>query len=95
MSNCKCNTKKPKTETINNLLDNIVEAEKNVAVARLTDTWTNNTLKALAASMLEKSQYGGQLRGQGGLRTKTSNDFVNGFDKILRKRITKMLEEKI
>jgi len=92
MSNCKCNTKKPKAETISKLLDNIIEAEKSFTVARLTNGLTNSTLNSIASSMRDKAVHGGRLN-QMGERTKISNDFVEGFEKILRKRITKMLEE--
>jgi predicted Zn-dependent peptidase len=89
--NCKCEKDKVKKQSINQMLDQLIEQKKQNATERLINTMVSETLQAISNSMKEKAVY--QRLNQCGGRTKYSNDFVNAFEPLLRKKIIKMLKE--
>ena len=90
-NNCKCEKDKVKKQSINQMLDQLIEQKKQNATERLINTMVSETLQAISNSMKEKAVY--QRLNQCGGRTKYSNDFVNAFEPLLRKKIIKMLKE--
>tara|TARA_R100000278_G_scaffold122821_3_gene110105 strand:- start:42 stop:329 length:288 start_codon:yes stop_codon:yes gene_type:complete len=93
-NNCKCHKeKKTNQQSINKMLDHLIEQKKVSANERLVNTMVTETLEAIADSMREKSRY--PRLNQCGNRTKYSNDFVNSFEPLLRKKIVKMLKENV
>ena len=90
-NNCKCEKDKVKKQSINQMLDQLIEQKKQNATERLINTMVSETLQAISISMQEKAVY--QRLNQCGGRTKYSNDFVNAFEPLLRKKIIKMLKE--
>ena len=90
-NNCKCEKDKDKKQSINQMLDQLIEQKKQNATERLINTMVSETLQAISNSMKEKAVY--QRLNQCGGRTKYSNDFVNAFEPLLRKKIIKMLKE--
>ena len=89
--NCKCKKDKVKKQSINQILDHLIEQKKQNATERLINTMVSETLQAISNSMKEKAVY--QRLNKCGGRTKYSNDFVNAFEPLLRKKIIKMLKE--
>ena len=90
-NNCKCTEdKKANKQSINKMLDYLIEEKQVSANERLVDTMVSETLRAIADSMREKSRH--PRLNQCGDRTKYSNDFVNSFEPLLRKKIAKMLK---
>ena len=87
-NNCKCEKDKVKKQSINQMLDQLIEQKKQNATERLINTMVSETLQAISNSMKEKAVY--QRLNQCGGRTKYSNDFVNAFEPLLRKKIIKM-----
>ena len=90
-NNCKCEKDKVKKQSINQMLDQLIEQKKQNATERLINTMVSETLQAISNSMQEKAVY--QRLHQCGGRTKYSNDFVNAFEPLLRKKIIKMLKD--
>ena len=90
-NNCKCEKDKVKKQSINQMLDQLIEQKKQNATERLINTMVSETLQAISNSMKEKAVY--QRLNQCGGRTKYSNDFVNAFEPLLRKKIIKMLKD--
>ena len=90
-NNCKCEKDKVKKQSINQMLDQLIEQKKQNATERLINTMVSETLQAISNSMKEKAVY--QRLHQCGGRTKYSNDFVNAFEPLLRKKIIKMLKD--
>ena len=84
-NNCKCEKDKVKKQSINQMLDQLIEQKKQNATERLINTMVSETLQAISNSMKEKAVY--QRLNQCGGRTKYSNDFVNAFEPLLRKKI--------
>jgi hypothetical protein len=92
--NCKCEKDKVKKQSINQILDQLVEQQKENAAERLVNTLVVEALESISSSMEKKAMYPeSKLRGSFCGRTKYSNDFVNAFEPMLRKKITKMLKD--
>jgi len=92
--NCKCEKDTIKKQSINQMLDELIKEKKANSTERLVNTMVVETLKAISSSMKEKADYPDyKLRGAFCDRTKYSNDFVEAFEPILRKKIIKMLKE--
>ena len=92
--NCKCEKDKVKKQSINQILDQLVEQQKENAAERLVNTLVVEALESISSSMEKKAMYHeSKLRGSFCGRTKYSNDFVNAFEPMLRKKITKMLKD--
>ena len=92
--NCKCEKDTVKKQSINQLLDKLIKEQKQDATKKLVNTLVVDALYAISSSMKEKADYPElKLRGAFCDRTKYSNDFVEAFEPILRKKIIKMLKE--
>ena len=92
--NCKCEKDKVKKQSINQILDQLIEQQKENAAKRLVNTLVVESLESISRSMEKKAMYPeSKLRGTFIGRTKYSNDFVEAFEPILRKKIIKMLKD--
>ena len=91
---CGCEKDTVKKQSINQLLDKLIKEQKQDATKKLVNTLVVDTLYAISSSMEDKANYPeSKLRGAYGRKTKYSNDFVEAFEPMLRKKIIKMLKE--
>ena len=92
--NCKCEKDTVKKQSINQMLDELIKVQKLDVTKKLVDALVVDTLHAISSSMEDKANYPeSKLRGAYGRKTKYSNDFVEAFEPMLRKKIIKMLKE--
>ena len=92
--NCKCEKDTVKKQSINQMLDELIKVQKLDATKKLVDTLVVDTLHAISSSMEDKANYPDyKLRAAHCGKTKYSNDFVEAFEPMLRKKIIKMLKE--
>ena len=92
--NCKCEKDTVKKQSINQMLDELIKIQKLDATKKLVDTLVVDTLYAISSSMKDKADYPDyKLKAARCGTTKYSNDFVNAFEPLLRKKIIKMLKE--
>ena len=91
---CKCEKDTVKKQSINQILDELIKVQKLDVTKKLVNALVVDTLQAISSSMKEKADYPElKLRGAYCGRTKYSNDFVESFEPMLRKKIIKMLKE--
>ena len=91
---CGCEKDTVKKQSINQLLDKLIKEQKHDATKKLINTLVVDTLYAISSSMKGKADYPEyKLKGALCGRTNYSNDFVEAFEPMLRKKIIKMLKE--
>jgi AAA+ ATPase superfamily predicted ATPase len=91
---CGCEKDTVKKQSINQLLDKLIKEQKQDATKKLINTLVVDTLYAISSSMKDKAAYPEyKLKAARCGTTKYSNDFVNAFEPIIRKKITKMLKD--
>ena len=91
---CGCEKDTVKKQSINQMLDELIKVQKLDATKKLVDRLVVDTLYAISTSMKDKADYPDyKLKAAHFGKTKYSNDFVEAFEPMLRKKITKMLKD--
>tara|TARA_R100000458_G_C8219103_1_gene204032 strand:- start:1 stop:294 length:294 start_codon:yes stop_codon:yes gene_type:complete len=91
---CGCEKDTVKKQSINQMLDELIKEQKLDATKKLVNTLVVDTLYAISSSMKDKADYPDyKLKTARCGRTKYSNDFVEAFEPMLRKKIIKMIKE--